>query len=127
MRWRTAVLAICLVATAACGIDGVEVISMPDGLVGTWETDDPAYAGRFFSLSTDEFSLLLIGAGATTPQRYRIVTITRQRAEFGMLHTVEYSDNAGVDYRMAFYFDPAGGGMLRLKNQRNMLWRKTRP
>lgn len=125
MRWRTVVLAICLVATGACGLDGVEVISMPEGLVGTWETDHPDYAERFFSLSADEFSLLLIGAGDTNPRRYQVISITRELDQYGMLHTVEYADADGVDYHMAFYYDPADGGRVMMKNQRDMIWRKT--
>ncbi len=124
MGWRTAVLAICLVATGACRMDGVEVIPMPDGLIGTWETDNLEYADRFFTLSTDEFELLLIGTGTSIPARYQIDAVTRIRDDIGLLHTIEYSDTDGTDYHMAFYYDPAGDGNLRLKNQLNMTWRK---
>ena len=125
MGWRTAVLAICLVATGACALDGAEVIPMPEGLIGTWHTDAPDYAGRFFSLSADELSLLLIGTGTATPERYRITAVIRIRDDYGMLHTIEYSDSDGTDYRMGFYYDPADDGRLSLKNQLNMIWRKT--
>ena len=126
MAWRTAALAICLVATGACRLDGFEVIRVHNGLVGTWQTDNPAYVGRFFTLSADELSLLLIGTGTSTPMRYNIVSVTRVRDEYGMLHTVEYADADGQDYRMAFYYDAAGSGSVRMKNQRDMVWRKVR-
>ena len=99
---------------------------MPDGLIGTWRTDNPDYAGRFFTLSADEFSLLLIGTGTSTPQRYQIDSVTRVRDDYGMLHTVEYTDADGQDYRMGFYYDAAGSGSVRMKNQRDMIWRKVR-
>ena len=126
MGWRTAVLAICLVATGACRLDGAEVIRMPEGLIGTWQTDSPDYAGRFFTLSADEFSLLLIGTGTSTPERYHIASVTRIRDKYGMLHTIEYADAEGTDYHMGLYYDPEDGGRLRLKNQRNMIWRRMR-
>ncbi len=123
MGWRTIVLTLCLLTTCACLLDGSEVIPMPAGLIGTWRTTDPDYAGRFFTLTDVQ---LLIGTGEARPERYRIVTVVRLQDEVGFLHTIEYVDGDGQQYHMALYYDTSGNGRVRLKNQPNMTWRKAR-
>jgi len=121
---RIAVLAIALLGIgAACSGEGGPVVPFPQELAGRWETDAPAYAGRFLQLSSDE---LLIGTGPATVERYHLDRVHRLESGESILYTIEYSDDDGDEYDIGFYYDSQRGGSLRMRNQRDMVWRKAR-
>ena len=37
-------------------------------------------------------------------------------------YTVYYKNKEGFEFPFALYYDPAGGGKIRLKNQKTIVW-----
>ncbi len=92
----------------------------PD-LIGVWKTEDPKYADRFFQL---EPQTLIIGIGEERLNAYRIQSVNRSLDRFGTLYTVSYWDHQEeITSTFAFYYDPREG-VIRLKNQEGIAWRK---
>ena len=124
MRWHKKIIIVALLATAscswACGPSADEVV-LPDALLGRWTTASPAYADRYLELSATG---IVLGTGGLKRERYSISRVLQGQDDNGVLYTLEYTNLAGSDYTMSFYFDAAGGGSLRFKNQLQMTWRK---
>ena len=124
MRWHKKIIIVALLATAscawACGPSADEVV-MPDELLGRWTTANPAYADRYLELSATG---IVLGTGGPTRERYSISRVLQGQDDNGVLYTLEYTNLSGSEYAMSFYFDAAGGGSLRFKNQLQMTWRK---
>ena len=38
------------------------------------------------------------------------------------LYTISYLSPEGEEYEFPFYYDPAGDGVIRFKNQQEMVW-----
>jgi hypothetical protein len=115
------VAAIFCIGLTACG--SPDAVRLPAALIGTWTTNNPDYEGRFFTLTPDRITL---GVGDGVTESYRIVAVRETRDKEGLLYTMEYADQAQGSHSMAFYFDAGGGGTVRLKNQLQMRWRKSR-
>lgn len=109
-----------LVAVAGCE-DEAEIEVFPTELVGTWRTQDPRYATRFFEISDDQV-LFQTGEGVIDFTVHTIQRATAVRDEIGLLYTIEY-DVDGDDQTFGFYFDPQSG-VLKLRNQPAMEWRR---
>ena len=112
-----------LLAAAACtgAADTTDsVVSMPEPLVGRWTSAHPDYADRYFELSA---TTLLLGTGAQTSEQYWVSRVLQDREDRD-LYTVEYTDSAGAEYSMSFYFYPAREDPVRLRNQPHVGWRK---
>jgi len=121
-RRKTVILVLLLLCTtAACTAGAREEVPLPAGLIGRWATDAPQYADRYFDLSADT---LVIGTGPATSETYDVTRVWREVNDDGVLYTVEYSDDAGEEYDIGFYFDTAAGSELRMRNQPNVVWRK---
>jgi hypothetical protein len=95
--------------------------SAPNELVGVWKTQDPKYTNRFLEIDTDTITF---GTGEGTFETYTIKKIKKGHETKGMLYTVHYEDEAGNTYTFAFYYSPEMGGVLRLKNQKEIIWKK---
>ena len=95
--------------------------SAPNELVGVWKTQDQKYADRFLEIDTDTITF---GTGERNFETYTIKKIKKGLETKGMLYTVYYEDEAGNTYTFAFYYSPEMGGVLRLKNQREIIWEK---
>jgi len=90
-------------------------------LIGVWKTEDPKYEDRFFQLEPQTLSL---GIGEGRVNTYRIQSVRWSLDGIGTLYTVSYWDyQEQTAETFAFYYDPVGG-VIRLKNQRQIEWRK---
>ncbi|MBI3621418.1 MAG: hypothetical protein HY208_04445 [Nitrospirae bacterium] len=106
------------VSAAAFGCDPGGEMMLPDELVGTWTTTAPAYAGHSLRLSSTT-----VGFGADGGDSiYPIRRVTHEQELGRLLYTVTYTDQA--DQAVSFYYDPADGGTITLKNQREFYWKK---
>ena len=104
-----------------CGYERIA----PNELVGIWKTSAPKYADRFFKIDQDTIT---IGTGGENVEIYTIKKITMKKdpAERSLLYTIYYKNEEGVEYKFAFYYSSEKGGMIRLKNQRHIVWIKHR-
>jgi hypothetical protein len=111
----------CLVALSAfqCGGRG----TVPENLIGVWETTFPNYADRFFEIRSNE---ILFGTGEGKFDTYPITKIKMEKDREGQknLYLICYKNIEGKMYKFFFYYDPANQGTIRFKNQREMVWTK---
>ena len=110
----------CLMALSAfqCGRGTV-----PEGLIGVWETKSPAYADRFVEIQGKE---IIFGTGEGKFDVYPItkIRIEKDRQEQKTLYLICYKNMDGKVYKFFFYYDPANQGTIRFKNQKEMVWTK---
>jgi hypothetical protein len=110
----------CLMALSAfqCGRGTV-----PEDLIGVWETTSPAYADRFFEIKAKE---IIFGTGGEKFDTYPItkIRIEKDRQEQKTLYLICYKNMDGKVYKFFFYYDPANQGTIRFKNQKEMVWTK---
>jgi hypothetical protein len=93
----------------------------PNELVGVWTTSDPKYADRFLKIDRDAITF---GTGEGNFETYAITKMKKGAEVQDMLYTIYYEDEAGDTYTLAMYYSPERGGVLRLKNQREIIWTK---
>ena len=93
--------------------------SVPDELVGVWKTTSPRYEDRFFEISED---LIVFGTGGRTTEAHPIVSIGEALEDERLLYAIAYEIAEGEEYGFFFYYDPAGSGVIRFKNQQDMAW-----
>ena len=110
----------CLMALSAfqCGRGTV-----PEDLIGVWETKSPAYADRFVEIQAKE---IIFGTGEGKFDVYPItkIRIEKDRQEQKTLYLICYKNMDGKVYKFFFYYDPANQGTIRFKNQKEMVWTK---
>lgn len=96
-------------------------ISMDD-LQGVWTTTHPQYRDRFlqFSDTTVTFGWGQAGAGA-----YSIDEIDSEPADNRTLVRIRYVDLAATDYQLSFYYMDQYGGMIKMKNKKEVYWYRT--
>ena len=95
-------------------------MTIPDPFVGIWKTTAPNYAGRFFQITKD-IVVFSIGDGQT--DMHPITNVDLLREEGRSLYIISYLSPEGEEYKFPFYYDPAGGGLIRFKNQQQMVWK----
>ena len=97
--------------------------ALPDNLIGVWETSDPKYADRIFEITRNE---VIFQTGETTFDTYSIKSIEMEKVPGGqsLLYTITYKNIEGLEYKFSFFYDPAGNGAIRFKNQDQFVWTK---
>ena len=119
---RVWMIIICLMAMSAfqCGGKG----TVPEDLIGVWETTSTAYEDRFFEITSGE---VIFGTGENTSDTYPIAKIKMEKVPAQRtLYVICYKIVEGKEYKFSFYYDPANRGRIRFKNQQEMVWtRKT--
>ena len=98
-------------------------ITIPDGLIGVWTTEAPRYQDRFFDLRPEK---VIFGTGNGNSNSNPIVAIETAEEDGHLRYNIDYWGSEGQEYTFSFYYDPANGGVITLKNQRNIDWRKER-
>jgi hypothetical protein len=101
---------------------GYEKIA-PNELVGVWTTSEPKYIDRFIKIGNDTITF---GTGGENFESYSIRKIHRKKVpkESSILYTIHYKNGEGVWFKFAFYYSPVNGGVIMLKNQRQIVWAK---
>ena len=64
----------------------------------------------------------LFGAGEAGSYVRTVSSVEKVREGGNTLYTVFYVDAQGVEYKLAFYYEPGNGGVMRWKNQRSIAW-----
>jgi|PlaIllAssembly_1097288.scaffolds.fasta_scaffold152387_1 hypothetical protein len=118
---RVGMIIICLMALSAfqCGGKG----TVPEDLIGVWETTSPDYEDRFFEITSGE---VIFATGENTSDTYPITKIRMEKDPAGQktLYTISHKNVEGKEYKFSFYYDPANQGTIRFKNQQEMVWTK---
>jgi len=95
--------------------------TVPDDLIGVWKTSAPQYEDRFFEIKKDQ---IIFGTGDGNSDTHRINNIEMEkiRGVESRLYTIHYKNLEGQEYKFSFYYDPIKHGVIRFKNQDNIVW-----
>jgi hypothetical protein len=95
-------------------------------LIGVWKTDSPHYRQCSIELTKDYilFTNSRLAAHIDTNFVLRIKRVP-ERGHF--LCTILYENIHEQRYKLDFYYYPKKGGVIRLKNQIDVEWRKVKP
>jgi hypothetical protein len=102
-----------------------EPVSVPPMLQGIWMTADARYAGRTFEIADDRITLTL---GEEQRETYPIRKFTKRVDTTGSIYEVTYAITAeNSTDTLVFRYESREGGVVRLKNQPHLEWRRERP
>ena len=114
---------IVLVSGAFAAVSGGNAgtsMTIPDAFVGIWKTTAPNYAGRFFQITKD---VVVFSIGDEQTDMHPITNVEFLREEGRSLYTISYLSHEGQEHEFSFYYDPADDGLIRFKNQQDMVWK----
>lgn len=113
-----------LVSLFGCLSGGPE--GVPTELIGVWKTSASKYKDCSIELTRDYIIFTNSRVAAHTDANF--VLRTKQVPERGyFLCTILYENINEQRYKFSFSYYPAKGGVIRLKNQIDVEWRKVRP
>jgi hypothetical protein len=114
-------LVVSLLGCLSGGSDGV-----PTELIGVWKTSAPKYKNCSIELTRDYivFTNSHVAAHVDTNFVLKMKRVP-ERGRFSC--TLLYENIHGQRYNFSFYYDPAKGGRIRLKNRIDVEWRKVKP
>jgi len=92
-----------------------------DDLLGVWTTSAPRYADRSFEITKD---LIIFGSGSIYIDSGSISKIEKEDQGSKRLYVIYYDTTEGGEQQFSFYYEPIGGGAIRLKNQEKIVWNK---
>lgn len=94
--------------------------TIPDELVGVWNTEASRYADRAFQISK---AMLVFHTGDGGFTAHPITRVRTQEEDSGRtLYTVEYEADDAV-YEFSFFYLPTTGA-IRFRNQQQLVWTK---
>lgn len=101
----------------------VSQTQLPDELLGIWKTEALKYQDTFFEMKTD---LLFLGMKTGEVQSFTVTKVERKKLseEEWVLYTVFYQNDSLQKFEFPFYYNPAKNGVIRFKNQENLVWKK---
>ena len=118
-RWLIATVIAFTIFVSHCG--DKEISS--DELLGVWTTPAPKYADRSFGLRKESITFG-IGEGNFKTYFIKKIHVKQFPQDNSRLYTIYYEDEEGNDCTFAFYYYHENGGIIRLKNQREIEWKK---
>jgi hypothetical protein len=123
--WGISVLAVCALFLAVIGALRLlppRTDPLPDALIGVWETWEPEYAGRRFEIKPTSL-VLQTGEGIAAHRVFSIDNVRRGSGANTTWYTITYDDDGTPQ---TFVVSAQEGGAVRVKNQRDIVWRKVR-
>ncbi len=124
MKVERALVGLLIFLIIILGCESKKIARVPDNLIGVWGTSDPTYADRTFEITRNE---IIFQTGENTFDTYSIKSIEMEKGFPGVendLYTINYINKEGLKYKFSFYYNPAGQGEIRYKNQRQIAWTK---
>ena len=94
---------------------------LPENVIGTWTTPEQKYTDCFFKLTQ---MTVTYGIGKKKTNVYFISSAEKDVQDNNVLYTINYYNTHGIQYTRSFYYDARNGGMIKFKNQKNILWTK---
>jgi hypothetical protein len=123
MKVERALVTLLIFLIIILGCESKKIAAVPENLIGVWGTSDPTYADRTFEITRNE---VIFQTGEQTFDTYSIKSIEMEKVpgEKNNLYTINYIDKEGGKFKFFFYYNPAGRGEIRYKNQRQIAWTK---
>ena len=104
-----------------CGEKG----TIPDELIGEWQTLDPKYEGCNFEVTELTVSFQPKGAESYSNIITNVEREEDPNEEF-VLYTIFYKMESGKIYQLSLNYYPEENGAIRFKNQIEIVWTKKR-
>ena len=98
-------------------------LTVPDHLIGVWNTTDKRYADRPFEIRREEV-IFHTGGGNFDTYRIKKIEVESAPQKEVNLYIIHYKILGGKVSKFSFYYDPTGNGTIRYKNQTEMVWTK---
>ena len=99
--------------------------TIPDELMGEWQTTEPKYEGCYFDVTK-----LTVAFKPKDAEIYSNIISDVKREEDPeedrILYTIFYKDESGKIYQLALYYYPNENGVIRFKHQQKIVWTKRR-
>jgi hypothetical protein len=124
MKAERALVGLLMFLIIILGCGSKKIAAVPEIFIGVWGTSDPTYADRTFEITRNE---IIFQTGEKTFDTYSIKSIEMEKGFPGVehsLYTINYINQEGLKYKFSFFYDPAGQGEIRYKNQRQIAWTK---
>ena len=100
-----------------------QLLGVPEELIGVWVTKDPNYFDRPFEIKKNTV-IFEQGLGYLDFDVYPIEGVKRIESEGKTLYIIYYTIQSGKKFEFSFYYSAAKGGIIRFKNQPEMIWTK---
>ena len=107
-----------------CLSGGAEGI--PTELIGVWKTSAPRYKDCSIELSRDYIIFTNSHVAAHVDTNF-VLRMKRAEERGRSSYTILYENIHGQRYKLSFYYDPTKGGVIRLKNRKDVEWKKAKP
>jgi len=91
-------------------------------VLGTWRTEEPRYADRYFELRADRRLVIGVGRGAVTIGGLVELVATRTHPR-QIDYVIEYEDPSGTESVLRFELDPETE-QIRMANQPGVVWNR---
>ena len=113
-----------LISLFACQSGGPD--GLPNELIGVWKTSAPKYKDCSIELTRDY--IIFTNSHSTAHVDTNFVLNMKRVPERGhLLCTILYENIHEQKYKFSFYYYPTKDGVIRLKNQTDVEWRKVKP
>ena len=99
--------------------------TIPDELLGVWQTSEPKYDGCFFKIGKNSIIFLNKYELSIDSNIISKTEIVPPEGEQHTLYTIYYYKEGEEEYQFSFYYYPEEGGSIYLKNQIEIKWQKT--
>ena len=123
MRPRTSLALLFAMLALIFGVQCGQIFTVPEELIGVWETKDPNYSDRPFEIKENTV-IFEQGLGYLDFDVYPIVGVKKTESEGQTLYIIYYTIPSGRKFEFSFYYSAANRGEIRFKNQPEMLWTK---
>ena len=122
MKLRT-ILATFLLLVSTLGCQTERKSTVPDALVGVWNTSAPRYSNRSFQI-TKSSAIFEHGGGFFDFAAYPITKVEKVEKDARTLYVITFVIPEGLEYEFSFYYSTANGGVIRFKNQKQIAWKR---
>ena len=100
--------------------------SLPLELVGVWASSAPRFKNDTLEL-TKEYIVFTSGEFQDFISVNFIVKVEKKPERNHIFYVIHYDNIHDQRYKFSFYYYPKKGGVIRLKNQIDIEWRKVKP
>lgn len=102
-----------------CGV-ATSTKTVPEQLVGVWNTGAQKYADRYFELKKDA---VIFAVGAGKVKQSTVLEVKESREKTQSLYEISYLTQEGTTEKFSFYYDPTAS-TIRIKSQGKMEWKR---
>ncbi|NIM18923.1 MAG: hypothetical protein GTO42_02710 [Candidatus Latescibacteria bacterium] len=121
MIMSATILILFAVYVMSFGVDLERSKTAPQNVIGTWRTEAPKYADRYFEITENR---IIFGTGGASFDSQKIRYVESITQGVTSYHAIYYGNLGENEYRFEFYYDPRDGGVIRFKNQIPIRWQR---